>query len=91
MFGILLGLIIFPIGIGILFWVLRRFKPPRAVRYVSLVIVLGLPLLAAISELKYMFLDEPFVIAVEEGDTPRVRSLLKWGQTRILTLMALQR
>jgi hypothetical protein len=77
--GMLLGFIFWPAAIIAWIVYLRRKKPPRLLRVIGTLFLVGIPLLAALSMSMYMFLDEPLVFAVREGNAREVKSLLERG------------
>jgi ankyrin repeat protein len=78
-FGILFGMIFWPTAI--IAWVhfCRARKVTKARRIIGTSLVVGLPLLAAVSMGKYLLLDEPLFFAVQAGDVHQVKSLLAKG------------
>ena len=77
--SILLGVIFWPTAILLWFRYIRNRKPVRRIRVIGTLLVVGTPILAAISLGKYMFLDEPLVFAVRDENVNKVKSLLSYG------------
>jgi ankyrin repeat protein len=77
--AILFGIIFWAAAIVVWFFYLRKRKPTKMICYVGTLLVVGTPLLGAVSMGKYMFLDEPLVFAARDGDLVKVTSLLAHG------------
>ena len=77
--GILFGIIFWPAAI--IGWLLlcHVTHVKRQIRNTILAILVLLPLLAAYSMGRYLFLDEPLCIAAGNGNVAKVRALLRWG------------
>src|SRR4051812_5654326 len=77
--SILLGIVFWPAAIIVWFLFIRVWKPPKWIRIVGTLLIVGMPVLAAYSLGQFMFLDEPLVGAVMSGDVGKAKSLLTWG------------
>lgn len=78
-FSILFGVPFWAIVIFLWFRHLRRTRPLRSKRVVGTLCILALPMVAALSLGKYMFIDEPLFFAAGEGNVQYAKTLFAWG------------
>jgi hypothetical protein len=78
-FSVLIGSVFWPTVI--IAWVRfsRKRRLRNIIRYAVTMLIVSMPLLGAFALSQYMFLDEPLVTAVIDGDVGKVRVLLKCG------------
>ncbi len=78
-FSILIGVVFWPVVIVCWLRNIRQRKLKRPIAYLGTILLIGMPLLGAVSLGKYMFLDEPLYYAVGDGDVAKVKQLLSLG------------
>jgi hypothetical protein len=78
-FGIILGVLFWPPVIAIWILLCRFCVLPRGIKRGGLVVLVGLPCFAAFSVAKYLFLDEPMVIAIRAQNPTEAKRLIALG------------